>query len=915
MTATVKPQHATKLKADPSSVYRSETHPLDSLFMPQSVAVIGASERAGSVGRSVLWNLLSSPFGGTVFPVNAKRPSVLGIKAYPSVKDLPDKVDLVVVTTPADTVPGLIAESVDAGIPSAIVISAGFKEFGEHGKELERQISEIIRGKMRLIGPNCLGVMNPIRGLNATFAHTVARPGNVAFISQSGALCTAVLDWSLRENVGFSAFVSIGSMLDVNWGDLVDYFGNDPRTQSIVIYMESIGDARSFLSAAREVSLTKPVIVIKAGRTAAAAKAAASHTGALTGSDEVLDAAFRRTGVLRVNSIADIFFMSDVLAKQPRPRGNRLCILTNAGGPGVLATDALVAGGGELAELSADTMKAFDEILPAQWSHNNPVDILGDAEPERYAKSLEIAAKDPSIDGMLVVLTPQDMTHPTQIAEKLKPYAKGLGKPVLASWMGGAEVAAGEQILNQAGIPTFQFPDSAVRAFNYMWRYAYNLKGIYETPAMPQHADAALQRGRAEHIIREVRQSGRTILTEFESKQLLKCYDIPTVETRIAITEAEALEAAEQIGYPVVLKLYSLTITHKTDVGGVQLNLRDAQAVKTAFNGIRQAVTEKVGAEHFQGVTVQPMVKLDGYELIIGSSLDSQFGPVILFGTGGQLVEVFKDRALALPPLNSTLALRMMEQTKILKALKGVRGRKPVNLGALEELLVRFSQLVVEQPWISEIDINPLLASPDRLLALDARVVVHGAEMTESKLPKTAIRAYPIHLVSEWKMKDGQMVTIRPIRPEDEPAMIKFHTALSERSVYLRYFQPLKLTQRTAHDRLTRACFIDYDRELALVAEREADGESQILAVGRMSQMHGLNEAELAAVAIDEAQHKGLGTELYRRMIDFARNERLGKVVSNMLPENREMRALCTKLGFNMYSNLEDNMICAELEL
>jgi acetyltransferase len=484
------------LKADPSSdVYRSESHPLDSLFLPTSVAVIGASERAGSVGRSVLWNLLSSPFGGTVFPVNAKRPSVLGIKAYPSVKDLPDKVELVVITTPADTVPDLIAESVEMGIPAGIVISAGFKEFGEHGKDLERQISEIIRGKMRVVGPNCLGVMNPIRGLNATFARNVARPGNVAFISQSGALCTAVLDWSLRENVGFSAFVSVGSMLDVNWGDLVDYFGSDSRTHSIVIYMESIGDARSFLSAAREVSLTKPVIVIKAGRTAAAAKAAASHTGALTGSDEVLDAAFRRTGVLRVNSIADIFFMSDVLAKQPRPRGNRLCILTNAGGPGVLATDALAAGGGELAELSEATMKAFDEILPAQWSHNNPVDILGDAEPERYAKSLEIAAKDPNIDGMLVVLTPQDMTSPTQIAEKLKPYAKGLGKPVLASWMGGAEVAAGEQILNQAGIPTFQFPDSAVRAFNYMWRYAYNLKGLYETPTIAQHADAALQCG------------------------------------------------------------------------------------------------------------------------------------------------------------------------------------------------------------------------------------------------------------------------------------------------------------------------------------------------------------------------------------------------------------------------------------
>src|SRR5271167_82582 len=769
------------IKMDPSSdVYRTESHPLDPLFAPSSVAVIGATERAGSVGRSVLWNLLSSPFGGTVFPVNSKRPNVLGIKAYPKVSDLPDKVDLVVLTTPADTVPDLLAESVEMGIPAGIVISAGFKEHGEHGKELERQITQIIRGKMRLIGPNCLGVMNPIRGLNATFAHAIARPGNVAFISQSGALCTAILDWSLRENVGFSAFISIGSMLDVNWGDLVDYFGDDPRTHSIVMYMESIGDARSFLSAAREVSLNKPVIVIKAGRTAAAAKAAASHTGALTGGDEVLDAAFRRSGVLRVTSIADIFFMSDVLAKQPRPRGKRLCILTNAGGPGVLATDALAAGGGELAELSEETMKAFDAILPPQWSHNNPVDILGDAEPERYAKSLEIAAKDPSIDGMLVVLTPQDMTNPTQIAEKLKPYAKGLGKPVLASWMGGAEVAAGEQILNQAGIPTFQFPDSAVRAFNYMWRYSYNLKGLYETPTLPQHADAELKRGRAARILREAREQGRTLLTEYESKQLLGAYGIPAVETRVAVTEEEAVQAAEAIGYPVVVKLHSYTITHKTDVGGVQLNLRNPDDVSRAFRLIRLFVSEKPGPEHFQGVTVQPMVKLDGYELIVGSSLDAQFGPVMLFGTGGQLVEVFKDSALALPPLNSTLALRLMEQTKILKALEGVRGRKPVDVTALEDLLVRFSQLVVEQPWIKEIDINPLLASPERLLALNACVVVHGLEVTEESLPTTAIRPYPMHLVGEWTTKSGQRVVIRPIRPEDEPLMIKFHEKLSE---------------------------------------------------------------------------------------------------------------------------------------
>ena len=904
-------------KADPSSdVYRSESHPLDPLFGPRSVAVVGATERAGSVGRSVLWNLLSNPFGGTVFPVNSKRPSVLGIKAYPTVADLPDKVDLVVVTTPADTVPDVLAESVAAGIPAGIVISAGFKEHGEHGKELEARITQIIRGKMRLIGPNCLGVMNPIRGLNATFAHSIARPGNVAFISQSGALLTAILDWSLRENVGFSSFVSTGSMLDVSWGDLIDYFGSDSRTNSIVIYMESIGDASAFLSAAREVSLNKPIIVIKAGRTAQAAKAAASHTGSLTGSDEVLEAAFRRSGVLRVTSIADIFFMSDVLAKQPRPRGNRLAILTNAGGPGVLATDALVAGGGELAELSPQTMAAFDEFLPPQWSHNNPVDILGDAEPERYAKSLEIAAKDPAIDGMLVILTPQDMTNPTQIAEKLKPYAKGFGKPVLASWMGGAEVAAGEQILNQAGIPTFQFPDSAVRAFNYMWRYSYNLKGLYETPTLPQHADAELKRGKAARILREAREQGRTLLTEYESKQLLGAYGIPAVETRVAVTEEEAVQAAEAIGYPVVVKLHSYTITHKTDVGGVQLNLHDAEAVGRAFRLIRLFVSEKHGEQHFQGVTVQPMIKLNGYELIIGSSLDPQFGPVMLFGTGGQLVEVFKDRALALPPLNSTLARRMMEQTKIFKALLGVRGRKPVDIEGLEELLVRFSQLIVEQRWIKEIDINPLLASSDQLLALDARVVLHGPEMTEDQLPESAIHPYPVKLITKWTMKDGNDVVIRPIRPEDEPLLITFHEKLSERSVYLRYFQPMKLTQRTSHERLTRICFIDYNREMALVAERKNEaGETELLAVGRLSKIHGRDEGELAAVAIDAAQHKGLGTELYKRLIDVAREAKLKKLISVMLPENREMRALCVKLGFKMYSSLEDNMIRAELDM
>ena len=899
-------------------VLRSEPHPLDAIFTPRSVAVIGATDRPGSVGRAVLWSLVSSPFGGTVYPVSDKRTSVLGIKAYKSIADLPEPVDLAVVITPAATVPGIIGDCVAAGVRSAIVISAGFKEHGEKGKELERQILERIQGTgLRLIGPNCLGVMNPISGLNATFASTIARPGNVGFISQSGALCTAILDWAQKEMVGFSAFVSVGSMLDVDWGDLIDYLGNDPRTQSIIMYMESVGDARSFLSAAREVSLNKPIIVIKAGRTEAAAQAAASHTGSLTGSDEVLDAAFRRCGVLRVQTIADLFYMAEVLAKQPRPKGPRLAIVTNAGGPGVLAADGLLSNGGQLAQLSVESMEALNQLLPPHWSHNNPIDVLGDALPERYAKVIEIAAHDPNIDGLLAITCPQGMAGPTATAEHLKPYARSTGKPVLASWMGGGDVAAGTDILNQAGIPTFQFPDTAARVFCYMWRYTYALRGLYETPVLRGEDAAGPDRAQVRGIIEKALRNGRTLLTEVESKQLLAVYGLPTVPTTVAKTDDEAATQAGAIGYPVVLKLWSETITHKTDVGGVQLNLRDEAAVRAAFRAIATAVSEKAGAEHFLGVTVQPMIRLDGYELIVGSSIDAQFGPVLLFGTGGQLVEVFKDRSLALPPLNTTLARRMMEQTRVFTALEGVRGRKAVDLGALEEFLVRFSHLVVEQPRIREIDINPLLASPDRIVALDARVVLHGPEVPDEKLPHPAIRPYPVQYVQGWKMKNGDAVTIRPIRPEDEPLLIRLHQALSERTVYLRYFQPLKLSQRTAHERLTRICFIDYDREMVLVVEhKNKEGQPEVIAIGRLSKLRGGgNEAELAVLVDDRYQSQGLGTELYRRLVSVARDEKLKRVVSTILVENREMRAICQRLGFRMQSDLGDGTVKAELDV
>ncbi|PWU08902.1 MAG: acetyl CoA synthetase subunit alpha [Terriglobia bacterium] len=894
--------------------------PLDVFFSPTTVALVGATENPGSVGRTILWNLMTSPFGGTLFPVNPKRPSVLGVKAYPTISDIPEPVDLAVIVTPPPSVPGIIRECGENGVRGAVVISAGFKEIGPEGAALEQKVLEEARAaKIRVIGPNCLGVMAPLTGLNATFATTIARPGSVGFISQSGALCTAVLDWSLKEMVGFSAFVSVGSMVDVGWGDLIYYLGNDPKTRSIVIYMETIGNARAFLSAAREVALNKPIIVIKPGRTAAAAKAAASHTGSLTGSDEVLEAAFRRSGVLRVNNIADMFYMAEVLSKQPRPKGPRLTIVTNAGGPGVLACDALISGGGELAELSPETMEAYNAVLPTTWSHNNPVDIIGDASPERYAKALEIAAKDPHSDGMLVILTPQAMTDPTRIAEQLKPLAKQEGKPVIASWMGGVDVAAGEEILNHANIPTFPYPDTAARAFNYMWRYSYNLRGLYETPAMPEDS-AGWSRNRmlADQLIQKARQRGAGILTEVDSKEVLRAYGIPVAQTVIAATEDEAVARAGEIGYPVVLKLYSETITHKTDVGGVQLNLRNPESVAQAYNAIRGSVVEKVGAEHFQGVTVQPMIRWkDAYELIMGSSLDPQFGPVLLFGSGGQLVEVYKDRSLGLPPLNTTLARRMMEQTKIYKALQGVRGRRPVDLAALEVLLVRFSALVAEQRWIKEIDINPLLASPDGLIALDARIVVQGPEVREQEIPKPAIRPYPARYVSPWTLKDATQVTIRPIRPEDEPAMVRFHETLSERSVYYRYFHLMNLQQRTTHERLTRICFIDYDREMALVAEKRnpQTGESEILGVGRMSKIPWTNDAEVAVLISDQWQGRGLGKELLARLLIVGADEKLDRLIAEILPENRDVMRICEKLGFSLAHSLDEEVVKAEFRL
>lgn len=883
---------------------------LEAMFAPASVAVIGATDAPGSVGRSLIENL--QIFKGRVFAVNPTRAEVLGQRTFPTIGAVPKEVDLAVIATPAQTVPGIVAECAAANVKGLVIISAGFKECGAAGAELERQIAAQ-RGRMRIIGPNCVGVMLPHIGLNATFAKPMALPGNIGFISQSGALCTAILDWSLSNQVGFSAFVSIGSMLDVDWGDLIYHLGDDPRTRSILLYMESIGDARSFLSAAREVALTKPIIVIKVGRTAAAAKAAASHTGALTGSDDMLDAAFRRVGVLRVDSISELFDIAELLGKQPRPAGPRLAIVTNGGGPGVLATDALIESGGQLAGLSDRTMSELNKLLPPHWSRGNPVDILGDANADRYARAIEIVSRDENNDGLLAILAPQAMTDPSAIAEKVRSFGKLKTKPFLASWIGGAGVAAGARILDQANIPTFDYPDAAARAFCAMWRYSRNLDALYETPAFTK--GAGIDQPAVEKIIENARAAGRTLLTEMEAKSVLAAYQIPVVQTRVAKSEKEAVALSQKMSGAVVLKLHSEIITHKSDVGGVKLDLRDAAAVREAYRAIRKSVLTQGGADAFQGVTVQPMIASKGFELILGSSTDAQFGPVLLFGAGGYFVEVFKDRAIALPPLNRTLARRFMERTQIHAALKGFRGREAVDSAALEEMLVRFSQLVVEQRWIKEIDINPLLASGEQIIALDARVVLHDANTNPDDLPRSAIRPYPAAYARQWKI-GREPVTIRPIRPEDEPLMVEFHKTLSERTVYLRYFGALSLKQRTVHERLRRVCFVDYDREIALVADhKNRGGHHEILGVGRLIKEHGTDHAEFAVLISDSWQGKGLGSQLLKLLVEMGRKEGVRRIVGHIVTENTAMMRVSEEVGFKLSRDREMGEWRAEINL
>ncbi|MEM2463416.1 MAG: GNAT family N-acetyltransferase [Candidatus Bathyarchaeia archaeon] len=889
---------------------------LDKIFNPKSVAIVGASDEEGSVGLALMKNFIDFGFEGEVYPVNIRKKEILGLKAYQSVEQLPKAVDLAIIATPAKTVPDVVEQCGRAGIKGLVIISAGFKEVGPEGKALEDKILEIKRKyNLRIVGPNCLGVIRPSINLNATFIGKMPKPGNIAFISQSGALGTAILDWTIRENIGFSNFVSVGSMIDVDFGDLIDYFGMDPETRSILMYIEGITDARKFMSAARHFARTKPIIVVKAGKFSESAKAAASHTGSLTGEDDIYDAAFKRAGMVRVDEIADLFNCAEVLGLQPLPKGPNLAIVTNAGGPGVMATDALIARGGKLANLSPQTMEFLNNILPHYWSGGNPIDILGDAKAERYKAVLEVCLKDQNVDGVLIIYTAQAVAEPVEIAKAVVEVCKKQryrNKTILTSFMGGEAVEEANRLLNENGLPTYSTPEQAVKTYLYMYQYKRNLELLYETPEeLP--VDISPPRRPVLVAMRNAVLENRDLLTEAEAKKLLEYYNLPVVKTYVAKNADEAAQRASQIGYPVVLKILSPQITHKTDAGGVALDLNSEAEVREAFERIiKNAKGYNPNAE-ILGVTVQPMIKKRGYEVIIGAKKDPIFGPVILFGMGGIGVELFKDYAIGIPPLNQTLARRLMEETRVYQLLRGYRNMPPANIKLLEEILVRFSQMIVDFPQIKEVDINPLLINEKDAYVLDARIAVDKDLVFQKVEPHQhlVISPYPKKYETLWKLRDGRTVLLRPIKPEDEPLWLEMFQNFSEESIRYRFFQIIK---DTPHEVRVRYCNIDYDREIAIVAELNDGGRRRILGVVRVSLEPDRKKGEIAFIVADPWQGLGLGTKMVDYAIEIAKDMGVETLYAIMLPDNYQAINLTRKMGFTLQSQ-EDGTVKGILNL
>ncbi len=890
---------------------------LDRIFNPKSIAVVGASEERGSVGQILLNNLTQTGYEGKVYPVNIHRKEVMGLKAYPNVGAIRDSVDLAIIATPAKTVPGIVEECGKAGIIGLIIISAGFKEIGEEGRALEEQLLALKnKYNLRIIGPNCFGVIRPNIKMNGTFAESMPKAGNIAFISQSGALGSAILDWAFQNNIGFSNFVSVGSMIDVDFGDLIDYFGNDPQTRSIIMYIEGISNARKFMSAARHFAKTKPIIVVKAGKFSASAKAAASHTGSLTGSDMVYHAAFKRAGIVRVEEISDLFNAAEVLGMQPLPQGPNLAIITNAGGPGVMAADALIARGGKLAKLSENTMKQLDKVLPAYWSHGNPIDILGDANAERYRAVMDLCLEDPNVDGILIIYTPQAIAAASEIALSVVGMCDARGgckKTIITSFMGGEKVKEANQIFTDSHYPTYWTPEQAVATYMYMYQYKQNLDLLYQTPEeLP--TESSPPKRPVTVIIRNAAREKREILTEIEAKQILEFYDIPVVKTQIASSVDEAASIAATIGYPVVLKILSPDITHKSDASGVKLNLKSDNEVREAYQNIIAAAKKYNPKAKIKGVTVQSMVHPEGTEVILGAKRDPLFGPAILFGMGGVGVEYFKDISIGFPPLNQILARRIMEDTRVYQILKkGHRRTPPANLKLLEELIVRFSQMVVDFPELKEIDINPLLASNKQIIALDARIVIDLDRIGKKIEPATElmINPYPKKYELVWRMRDGRTVLLRPIKPEDEPLWLEMFQNFSDQSIRYRFFEIIKDTPHEVRIRYTN---IDYAREMAIVPVLQEGDKQKILGVVRLIEEPSGKRGEIAFIVADPWQGLGLGSKMVDYMIEICIERGLDEIYGVMLPDNYRAHRLMEKMGFTL-ERTKDNLIKATLDL
>ena len=866
-------------------------HNLNRILKPRQVAVVGASDKAGTIGNALMKNLLEGGYAGTVLPVNPKYEAIHGRQAYRSVSDLEEGVDLAVIATPILTVPAVVQECVNRKIGGAIVISAGGKEVGAQGSAVERRIRDIaLPAGLRLLGPNCLGMIWPGGNLNTTFVSGMPAAGHLAFVSQSGGICSAILDMALKQGIGFSHFVSIGSMIDVDFGDIIDYLGNDYSVKSILLYIESLTNFRKFMSAARSVARVKPIIVLKVGRSSAGARAAASHTGAMVGEDAVYDVAFKRAGIVRVDTIEELFDCAEIMAKQPRPRGSRLAIITNGGGPGVMAADFLARHGHEPAQLEPETVTRLDTILPSYWSRNNPIDILGDATVERFRQVLDVCLHARELDGILVILAPQAMAIVLEVAHTLVAALKGHQYPLFTCFMGGNSTGEALAFLNGSGLPTFETPERAIRAFLHLVTYAENQEMLLQVPPKLTRS-LHFNRKKAADILAWTPEEG--FLPEADARGILAAYGLPLIRTEKANTEEQASRLSRSIGYPVTLKLNSPDIVHKTDAGGVCLDLRSDAEARGAFQQIMASAARYQPGARIEGVTIQPFLARPDFEILLGAKRDADFGPVILFGMGGIYTEILKDRALGLPPMNRLLARRMMQETKVHTLLQGYRNRPAADLELLEEMIMRLAQLLIDFPRISELDMNPVLIKDGRPLVVDVRLLV--APIAVLSPLHLVISPYPGENEFRITTRGGLPLFIRPVKPEDAPIYVNLFKELSPTSIYYRFFGVLK---ELRPEMLARFTQIDYDREIALVAIDADAKEERMLGVARIIGDPDGRDGEFAVLVGDAWQGKGVGAGLLQKLLLIAEKRGFKNIHGIVLKENRNMVALGMKMGF-----------------